>query len=173
MKIQKVQIMLCLVIFWLQLVNPVSVVVWGQSPTTQLPLSMGKPVEKELKAGETHRYTLDLSAGEFVHLVAEQKAMDVVVTVLDPAGNQVVKVNYFDRMYGPEPVFWIANQAGLYEIRITPLKADPEIGKYTIELRTCRTATDQDRACIKAVELIREGDLLLTEPSENSQQQAI
>ncbi len=173
MKIQHLLAVLCLAVFWFQLDGPAALMTYAQSSVSQLPLSIGKPIEKELKAGETHRYTLELSAGEFVHLVAEQKAIDVVVTVIDPVGNQVVKVNYFDRMYGPEPVFWIAAQSGIYEVRITPLKPDPEIGKYTIELQTCRTAIDQDQACIMAVELISEGDLLLTQSSENSQQQAL
>ncbi len=142
--------------------------VLGQTSVPQPLLTIGHQIEKELKAGETHRFTLDLSAGEFVYLVAEQKAIDVVVTVIDPAGNQVVQVNYFDRMYGPEPVFWIANQAGKYEIRIIPFQPSPTAGKYSLELRTQRLATDQDRECIRALDLIKQAEALLLQKQKES-----
>ncbi|MBI4752169.1 MAG: CHAT domain-containing protein [Acidobacteria bacterium] len=168
MNIQKVQVVLCLAVLWLQLVGPVSLVIRAQSPTSPISLSMGKPIEKELKAGETHRYTLDLSAGEFVHLVVEQKAIDVVVMVIDPAGNQVVQVNYFDRMYGPEPVFWIAAQSGVFEVQVVPYHPSPTAGKYNLELRTHRMATDPDRECIRALDLIKQAEALLRQEQKES-----
>src|SRR5688500_12221421 len=44
-------------------------------------LQKGKPVERELKGGETHSYRVALAAGQYVHAVVEQKGIDVVVVL--------------------------------------------------------------------------------------------
>lgn len=158
---------------WLVAVGPWNLPLWGQTTEHQTLLRAGIPVEKALKAGETHHFSLKLSPGEFVYLIAEQKAIDLVLTILDPGGNQVVEVNYFDRMYGPEPAFWIAEQNGTYDIRVTPLKPSAPPGQYCVTVVTQRIATSQDRDCIKALGLMKQADTLIAQPSQESHQQGI
>src|SRR4051794_15873212 len=42
------------------------------------------PIEMELKGGEGDRYTVDLQAGQYVHLVADQRGIDVTVRLRAP-----------------------------------------------------------------------------------------
>lgn len=53
-----------------------------ENPPDSLP--PGKPVQREIGNGETHSYTLTLSAGQYAYVVVNQKGVDVVVTAYGP-----------------------------------------------------------------------------------------
>ena len=47
-------------------------------------LTVGETVERELRAGETHRYKIDLKAGEYLNALLDQHGIDVLLTLLGP-----------------------------------------------------------------------------------------
>ena len=53
-------------------------------------LELHQPVEGELGPGQTDVFTIEMTAGQLAHVVAEQKGVDVVVTVLGPKGNELL-----------------------------------------------------------------------------------
>src|SRR5262249_33085359 len=55
----------------------------GQQPAALL---ADRPIERQLGHGDLHRYPLTIAAGDYVRVVVEQRGIDVVVQVLDPAG---------------------------------------------------------------------------------------
>src|SRR6266498_5420353 len=52
----------------------------GQKGNSVRTLELGKPIERELAGGESHSYLLPLAAGQFCHVVVDQRGVDVVVT---------------------------------------------------------------------------------------------
>src|SRR3954454_14047080 len=67
------------------------------------------PIEVELKGGEGDRYEVDLPVGQFVHLVADQRGIDVTLRLQAPDGTTVFKVDSLTPTgnMGPEHIFVI------------------------------------------------------------------
>jgi len=100
-------------------------------------LELGFPIEKNLAGGESHKYQIALAAGQFVHVVVEQRGIDVVVAVVGPGGKQLIEVDSPNGAQGPEPLFIVAEEAGKYMLQVTsPHKADSS-GTYEVRLEEC------------------------------------
>ena len=46
-------------------------------PSEALELVPGKPIEREMKGGEAHSYRITVAAGQYVHVVVDQRGIDV------------------------------------------------------------------------------------------------
>lgn len=99
----------------------------AQRPT---PLAPRTPVSERIAPGQVRRFAVDLAAGRFVYGVAEQKDVDLVVTVLDPAGREVATFDGPAR--GPERFTFTSEAAGRYTLELRPF-AD-SAGEYTLAL---------------------------------------
>lgn len=94
-------------------------------------LRPGEPVERQLGPNQAHVYTVVLPAEGFVLGRADQRSIDVVVTVLDPEG---ARVDRFDGpARGPEIFTFVGRAPGDYRIEVTPFR-DDETGDYAITL---------------------------------------
>ena len=47
-------------------------------------LEVGKPIEREMKGGESHAYQLNMVAGQYAYFLVKQIALDVVVKLYAP-----------------------------------------------------------------------------------------
>src|SRR5579864_9140837 len=65
-------------------------------------LELHRAIERELANGQTDEYTVQVTAGRFVRLVARQMGVDVAVTVLDPQGKTVLEADRPNGAFGPE-----------------------------------------------------------------------
>src|SRR3712207_2093618 len=65
----------------------------AQSDKDIPPLELGKPIERELAGGQAHSYRIVLAAEQYLRVVADQRGIDVVVTLFGPDGRQVVEVD--------------------------------------------------------------------------------
>ena len=65
------------------------------SPTADhaIALEVGKPVEREIGGGATHRYSIRLEPGQLLDATVEQKGVDVEVVLLDSDGKTVLAVD--------------------------------------------------------------------------------
>src|SRR5262249_27024756 len=64
-----------------------------QSAQPSMPsISAGFTADRELKAGDAHSYKLNLASGQFLHVVVEQKGIDVVVRLFLPDGKKLIEV---------------------------------------------------------------------------------
>jgi hypothetical protein len=128
-------------------------------------LEPGKPIERELKGGEIHAYSISLTTGQFLHVIAEQRGVDVVVFLFDPSGKQVAEVDSPDGTQGPEPVLIVAKATGDYRLEVRSLekKAAPghfEVsgvgsamaGRYKVRVEALRTATPNEKLEYRARE---------------------
>lgn len=102
-----------------------------------VPLKPGESVERELGPNQTHVYTVELVAEAFVLGQANQKSIDVVVTILDPEGSRVDRFDGPAR--GPEIFSFVGRVPGGYRIEVTPF-LDDETGDYAITLERVEPA---------------------------------
>lgn len=51
------------------------------------PLQLNHPITDRISGGQSRQYQMDLQAGQYLEAVVEQKGIDVVVRLMDPAGN--------------------------------------------------------------------------------------
>jgi CHAT domain-containing protein/Tfp pilus assembly protein PilF len=135
---------------------PVSIVrAIEPSPPTQTDkdirvLEPGKPIEQMLKSSESHSYHINLMAGQFSHIVVEQKGIDVVVVLFDPNGKQLFEVDSPNGIEGPEPLQMIVETTGNYLLEVRSLEKGKAPGRYEIRIEELRQATTQDRDRIAA-----------------------
>jgi len=119
----------------------------SQSQLTKL--ESGSAFERELKGGETHRFTIHLMAGQFLHVEVEQKAIDVTVTLIAPEARHKVTVDSPNGSYGPEPVVTIADVPGDYQLEVSASSNNPA-GRYELKVFALREATAADRNHVAA-----------------------
>jgi erythromycin esterase len=106
-------------------------------PQTAYDLHPAVSLDTTLSPTAPHDYRLRLSRGESVDLVVEQKGVDIVVEVRDPRG----LLSSFDSpngRNGPELVEIIANQSGLYALRVRTFDAREPTGKYHLQVNAWR-----------------------------------
>ena len=82
-------------------------------------LHLWQPIERELVPGQTDLFKVSVSAGQFIHVVVEEKGVASIVVLADPKGQPLATAdNPPDRVFGPLPVFAVAEVGGEYEIRV-------------------------------------------------------
>ena len=111
-------------------------------------LSLHEPVERELGPGQTDVFTVDLAAGQFLHVVIEPKGLDVGLAIEDPEGKTLITI---DRVTRVEPAAsLVADRSGWYRVKVGKSSRTAETGRYRIEMTDLRPPTDEDRARIQA-----------------------
>lgn len=123
-------------------------------------LEPGQPVEKALQGGKGHRYELDLAAGQYVHLVADQRGVDVVLRLKAPDGSEIANIDSPSGRQGPEQLFEVIDTPGLYRLEIFSEEPPTSNGRYEILLHSLQPATEADRRHVQAFHLFQEGEAL-------------
>lgn len=134
----------------------------AQGPTT---LQLGTPIERTLKSGQMHEFTLNLKENTFVQLVVEQRGIDAIVRVSGPNGKFLGDFDSPNGNDGPEYVSFVGAAAGAYVISVTPLNPDDaSTGKIEIKLLEMRDANEQEIKASKNQEVVKaKGVALLVE----------
>lgn len=102
----------------------------AQDDTTARAIRAGAVVADTLPAGATHAFTVTAGAGQFVYGTVDQRAVNVRVTVRDPAGAVVRRFNSAAR--GEERFNFDTEAAGEYRIELD-MPAD-SAGAYAVKL---------------------------------------
>src|SRR5439155_756357 len=77
-------------------------------------LEPGKPIERELSGGQSHSYKITMISGQYLHIVVEQRGIDVAVALFTPDDKKIGDVDSERATVGVETVFAIAEAAGAY-----------------------------------------------------------
>jgi CHAT domain-containing protein/tetratricopeptide (TPR) repeat protein len=117
-------------------------------------LEAGKPIQRELNGGGAHAYTVNVAAGQFASIVAEQRSVDVVVVLFSPSGAQLKEVDSPNGTEGPETVAFVAHESGAYRIEVRALDKTAPAGRYEIRVDALRAATKADRTTDLAERLL-------------------
>lgn len=108
-----------------------------------------------LEPRTTHVWTLPLEAEQFVMVEVRQQAVDVVVSVVDPSGDEIAEVNSSTGDSGAERVRWIATAAGEWHVEVAPFEGQ-SLGPYEIELVQRRAVEPGDERLVAADRSIME-----------------
>jgi len=118
-----------------------------QQPETTL--TAGAVIEREIGGDEKHIYLLPLIAGQFVRIVVEQPAVDAVLVLFKPDGQQAAEINNYPQ-HEPEHLSLIAETNGAYQLRV--MAADPRAPRanYKIRVEDWRASTPRDSQFVGA-----------------------
>ncbi len=121
-------------------------------------LEPGKAVERDLEAGQSHSYTIKLTAKQYARVLLEQQNLDVVLTVRTADGKQLAASDN-PNPAGLESLSWIATAAGSYQLQIRAADKTAT-GKYEVRLEELRAATVADKERLTAEQLFLEAERL-------------
>ena len=136
-------------------------------------LKLGQAIERELKGGEAHSYGVRLEAGQYLHVVVEQKGIDVLVRIVAPDGKQVIELDSPNGSHGPEPVSVIAEAKGEYRVEVRSLDDKAAPGRYELKVEELRESTDRDRNRVAAERLLSEAEGFRAQETGESLRKAI
>ena len=136
-------------------------------------LEPGSAFERAMAGGEVHAYQLRLDAGQFAHVLIDQRGIDVAVKVFGPDGGQVAEVDGPSGMRGPEAVYLLPAAAGLYRMELRALVEKAAPGSYEVRLMEMRPATARERNLVAAQRAYAEGDRARSQGTKESRREAI
>ncbi|OUR90783.1 hypothetical protein A9Q87_12585 [Flavobacteriales bacterium 34_180_T64] len=97
-------------------------------------LEKDKPLSAQMSQGETHQYTLDLKADQFVLLRVMQKGVDLKVMIYDSHGEEMEEFDSPNGKQGPEIVTFMSIEKGVYKVEVYPFDEEEPKGNYDINL---------------------------------------
>ncbi len=136
-------------------------------------LVVGRPIERELKGGEVHKYALTLAAGQFLNIVADQRGIDVVLILTGPDGKQMGQVDSPNGAEGPEPFWFVTKISGQYTVEIGSLETGAKPGKYEIRIAEFRPAVDTDKYLVAGLEAMEIAKSIADQTSPESTNLAV
>lgn len=136
-------------------------------------LELSKPVGRELAGGQSHSYRIVLTTGQYLRVVANQRGIDVVVTLFGPDGKEIVEVDSPNGTQGSEPISAITETSGTYQVTVRSLEKDAPVGRYEVKIEELRAATEQDKDHIAAERAFMQAELLRAQGSAESLRGAI
>lgn len=136
-------------------------------------LEIGKPIQRQLAKDERHSYQITLSASEFIHVIVEQRGINVAVAVFGPEGTQITEIDSRNAAEGPERVLFITQVPGNYLLDIYSRDQQAASGGYQVRLEERRIAEPQDTNRLAAHRLVGEGQELFAQATAESLRKAI
>lgn len=127
------------------------------APRTNPPALEKNPpaLEKEIRGGEVHTYPIELQAGQFVRVIAEENGVDLSLRLLEPEGTLVTgvdppetdtpKTEYADVA---EDLAAVAAIPGPHRLEVTAGKGS---GRYLLRVEGPRSPSPEDRVRTEAV----------------------
>ena len=119
-----------------------------------------KLLERQMAGEASHFYRVTLKPGQYLRVLVNQRGIDVVLSLLDPAGKKITESNSDNGTFGLEPASLIAATAGDYLVEVRSPDKNAAPGKYDIRIEQLRTANAADNDRIAAEKLFLEGDHL-------------
>ncbi len=122
-------------------------------------LQLGKPIERDLAAGQKHRYQTALSRGQHFSLVLESHDVDVSVRLCDLDG-KIIEEADAESWEGQKVLEVVSESIVAYQIEVEPKYPKTGSGKYEIRITDVRSATERDRLLYEAQRLNSESKRL-------------
>lgn len=135
-------------------------------------LAMNKAIEREIVGGETHTYSFTLAPGQYARVIVDQRNIDIAVTVFGPDGEKHIEANN-NGIGQSEEVSLIGDTSASYKLDVRSSEKNAGKGRYEIEVKELRAATEPDKSRIAAERLVAKAMLLLYQQTAESRRKAI
>src|SRR5215470_13958606 len=122
----------------------VSVAAQGQ--TERAPLNYNVPVTARLSKGETHRYPLMLTAGQYARVEAKALSGDITLELTAPDGRKLMKMKARNGIPEGNSVVAVADEAASYFVKITAMDPQKDGVEYQVRMSELRPAKESDKA---------------------------
>ncbi len=142
-------------------------------PSEALELVPGKPIEREMKGGEAHSYRITVAAGQYVHVVVDQRGIDVVLVLYGPDGHKLLEMDSPNGTQVPEAASLVAQGSGTYRVGVRSLENDAPPGRYEVRVEPLRLATRQDKSRVAAERSFAEAAILKAQGTADGPRRAI
>lgn len=119
-------------------------------------------IQRVLKAGEIHHYTITVNAGEFVHVRAHQNNIDLMAKVSDINGEWKEVFDQPTGELGAEDIYLFSNSYTTYKVEIYPVQKYADAGTYYFEIVRKSTASGKDKKWMAALVATQKADKLRT-----------
>lgn len=144
-----------------------------QNENSPVKLEPGRPVNREIAGGQTHTYLIDAYADQYLHVVVEQRGINVVLELLGPEGKKLIEVDWTDGTRGRETAHVIVATSGVYRLQVRPRSDGVVVGRYEARIEQARAATGRDRNHVAGRDLLSEGEQLQAGGDEETLQRAL
>ena len=119
-------------------------------------LTLGHQIETDFSPTQVHTYRANVSPGQYLNVIVDSKAIDVVVTLLRSGAKSRVEINT-SPANSRESVFLVGGSLDEYVLKISSRDRTPASGSYTIRVEGGRRATKIDRDRFTAQRLLSDG----------------
>ncbi len=127
----------------------------------------------ELKGGESHSYSINLTTGQFLYALVEQHGIDVVVTSFRPDGSQIATCDNPNGSWGPESILLVADISGEHRVEVRAPNSKASAAQYQIKMMALREATAVDKGHVIAQRTFEEAQKLRSKPTAADKRAAI
>jgi CHAT domain-containing protein/Tfp pilus assembly protein PilF len=111
-------------------------------------LARGQVVERELAAGQTDEFSVEVPAGQYLRVSAARRGIDLEIELVAPNRALAAKAESPNRFFGQDMLSALAPAKGIYRIRLTAKSGLK--GSYRVELAELRPPAAADRSRIRA-----------------------
>jgi CHAT domain-containing protein/Tfp pilus assembly protein PilF len=132
------------------------------APSAQEGVSLepAKPLERELSDSQSHSYKIKMISGQYLHIVVEQRGIDVAVALFAPDGKKISEADSEHSIERSETLSAIAEAPGAYLIEVRSSVKPARTGRYGIKVKELRVATAGDKYRIAGESVFREAERL-------------
>jgi CHAT domain-containing protein/predicted negative regulator of RcsB-dependent stress response len=130
-------------------------------------LEPGKPIQRELSGGQSHSYKITMISGQYLHVVVDQRGIDVAVALFTPDAKKINEADCEHLIEGSETVSAIADAAGAYLIEVRSPEKTARSGRYEIKIEELRAASAEDKYRVAGEAVFREAERLKDGTSDN------
>jgi CHAT domain-containing protein/Tfp pilus assembly protein PilF len=144
--------------------------------TTQgelIPLKPGEPLVRELAGAAAHRFLITLVKGQYMHVLVEQKGVDVVVSLMGQNRVKLIEVDNPNGMFGPESIYFVADASGAYEVEVSSTNKWRPGGSYRISVEEQDAPSEADLSRVRAARAFAEGQRLRFQTEAEARRAAI
>ncbi len=113
-------------------------------------LRLRAPVERNLGAGEEQSFEVDLSAESTWRISADQRGIDLIVSLLTPQGELLIAVDGPLDRWGSEEIVWRPPVSGLYLVQVRSAAVGVAAGAYRLRLDELGESSDLERERVAA-----------------------
>lgn len=108
-------------------------------------LEPGNPISRAVGRGQSQVFTLRLEKDQFVHLVVDQRGIDLIIRVHSPGHQNLAEFDSPNGADGPENVRLAVTAAGNYSVEVAPLNPATEAnGRFELRVQEVRQAVEAE-----------------------------